>query len=59
MTKRTHAKKIVAQVVDHVPRQITWHVIECTCGWSSALHSDIDSCVQAYQNHGKRKKRAA
>jgi hypothetical protein len=58
--KRRHAQKIVTSVVDHIPRTMVWHVIECRCGWSTALHTEKSAALRAYDNHRKREsKRAA
>ena len=56
-----HRQKIVASVLDRVPFQHTWHVIECACGWSSALHANKLEATKAYDDHkpASRKKKAA
>lgn len=54
-----HARKIEVAVVDHVPRQMTWHVIECRCGWSSALHTSRDDALRAYNRHRARDRKKA
>jgi len=62
MVRHRHAKKIEAVVEDHIPRLMRWYVIECRCGWSSALHAKKDEALTAYQAHrarDNRKKKAA
>lgn len=52
-----HARKIETKVVDHVTVRIVWHVIECSCGWSSALHTKPEDARDAYDRHRKRRKK--
>lgn len=59
--RHRHDRKIVAAAEAHVPFRHTWHVIECVCGWSSALHKNKESAEAAYAAHKdtRFKKRAA
>lgn len=56
-----HRVKAAYEIARHTPRRpgdsgryAAWFVVECACGWSSALHFSADAANDAYREHKER-----